>query len=93
LRQGLTDRGYVVGRNLMIEERYAEGNPHRIPVLIDQLLALSIDVLVTPGTPITRAAQRATTTVTGIAVALIRVETMVSTSALEQLLRCDGQVA
>jgi len=63
LRQGLTDRGYVVGRNLMIEERYAEGNPHRIPVLIDQLLALSIDVLVTPGTPITRAAQRATTTV------------------------------
>ena len=63
LRQGLTDRGYVVGRNLMIEERYAEGNPHRIPVLIDQLLALSIDVLVTPGTPITLAAQRATTTV------------------------------
>jgi putative ABC transport system substrate-binding protein len=47
----------------MIEERYAEGNPHRIPVLIDQLLALSIDVLVTPGTPITLAAQRATTTV------------------------------
>jgi putative ABC transport system substrate-binding protein len=63
LRQGLTDRGYVVGHNLMIEERYAEGNPHRIPVPIDQLLALSIDVLVTPGTPITLAAQRATTTV------------------------------
>ena len=63
LRQGLTDRGYVVGRNLTIEERYAEGNPERIPALIAQLLALNIDVLVTPGTPITRAAQRATTTV------------------------------
>ena len=63
LRQGLTDRGYVVGHNLMIEERYAEGDPERIPALIAQLLALNIDVLVTPGTPITRAAQRATTTV------------------------------
>ena len=57
-RQGLTDRGYVVGGNLTIEERYAEGNPERIPALIAQLLALNIDVLVTPGTPITLAAQR-----------------------------------
>jgi putative ABC transport system substrate-binding protein len=63
LRRGLTDRGYVVGRNLMIEERYAEGNPERVPALIAELLGLNIDVLVTPGTTITRAAQRATTTV------------------------------
>lgn len=63
LRQGLMDRGYVVGRNLTIEERYAEGNPEQIPELIAQLLALNIDELVTPGTPITLAAQRATTTV------------------------------
>ena len=48
---------------MTIEERYAEGNPERIPALIAQLLALNIDVLVTPGTPITLAAQRATTTV------------------------------
>ena len=52
LRQGLTDRGYVVGRNLMIEERYAEGNPERVPALIAELLGLNIDVLVTPGTTI-----------------------------------------
>jgi putative tryptophan/tyrosine transport system substrate-binding protein len=63
LRQGLADRGYVFGRNLMLEERYAEGNADRIPVLIAELLALAVDVLVTPGTPITRAAQRATSTV------------------------------
>jgi putative tryptophan/tyrosine transport system substrate-binding protein len=63
LRQGLMDRGYVVGRNLMIEERYAGGNLERIPALIAELLALNIDVLVTPGTPTTQAAQRATTTV------------------------------
>jgi len=47
----------------MIEDCYAEGNPERVPALIAELLGLNIDVLVTPGTPITRAAQRATTTV------------------------------
>jgi putative ABC transport system substrate-binding protein len=60
LRQGLTDLGYVVGRNLILEERYANGNPERVPGLIAELLALNVDVLVTPGTPLTLAAQRAT---------------------------------
>lgn len=60
LRQGLADRGYIVGRNLLLEERYAEGKAERVPELIAEILALSVDVLVTPGTPITLAAQRAT---------------------------------
>jgi putative ABC transport system substrate-binding protein len=63
LRQGLADRGYVVGRHLVLEERYADGNPERVPALIAELLALNVDVLLTPGTPITLAAQRATSTV------------------------------
>src|ERR1700688_1041051 len=63
LRQGLTDRGYIVGRNLVIEERYAEGKAERVPELIAELLALNVDVLVTSGTPITLAAQRATSTI------------------------------
>jgi putative ABC transport system substrate-binding protein len=63
LRQGLIDRGYAIGRNLLLEERYAEGQPERIPALIADLLASKVDVLVTVGTPITRAAQHATTTV------------------------------
>lgn len=63
LRQGLADMGYVVGRNLVLEERYANGNPERLPALIAELLDLKVDVLLTPGTPITLAAQRATTTV------------------------------
>jgi putative ABC transport system substrate-binding protein len=63
LRQGLADRGYVVGRNLLLEERYAEGHPERVPELIAELLVLNVDVLATPGTAITRAAQRATSTV------------------------------
>src|SRR5262249_14711597 len=49
LRQGLADLGYVVGRNLVFEERYANGNSERVAPLIDELLALNVDVLVTPG--------------------------------------------
>ncbi|SRR5260221_9973888 len=49
LRQGLADLGYVVGRNLVLEERYANGNPERVPGLIAELLALNVDVLLTPG--------------------------------------------
>jgi putative tryptophan/tyrosine transport system substrate-binding protein len=63
LRQGLADLGYVVGRNLVFEERYANGNPERVTSLIDELLALNVNVLVTPGTPVTLAAHRATSTV------------------------------
>jgi putative ABC transport system substrate-binding protein len=50
-------------RNLILEERYAEGKAERVPELIAELLALNVDVLVTPGTPITLAAQRATSTI------------------------------
>jgi len=63
LRQGLTDRGYEIGRNLILEERYADGKSDRIPALISELLALNVDVLITVGTVASRAAQRATTTV------------------------------
>jgi putative tryptophan/tyrosine transport system substrate-binding protein len=62
-RQGLADRGYVIGRDVAIEARYAEGHPERIPALIADLVAQKVDILVTPGTPISRAAQRATTTI------------------------------
>jgi putative ABC transport system substrate-binding protein len=63
IRQGLQDRGYVFGRNLMLEARYANGNAKQVPQLIAELLAKKVDVLVTPATLISRAAQRATSTV------------------------------
>src|SRR6516165_257671 len=63
LRQGLADRGYINGRDLVLEERYADGDAERVPALFAELLALNVDVLATPGTPITRAARRATSTV------------------------------
>ena len=63
LSQGLVDQGYLVGRDVVIEDRYADGYAERLPALIAELLARRVGVLATPGTPITRAAQHATSTV------------------------------
>jgi putative ABC transport system substrate-binding protein len=63
LRQGLADRGYENGRNVILEERYADGDSGKVPALIAELLALKVDVLVTVGTFATLAARRATATV------------------------------
>ena len=63
LRQGLTDKGYEIGRNLALEERYAQGDVEKVPALLAELLALKVDILVTVGTTISLAARRATSTV------------------------------
>jgi ABC-type uncharacterized transport system substrate-binding protein len=47
----------------MLDERYANNDPQHLPALVTELLALPVDVRMTPGTPITRIAQRATGTV------------------------------
>ena len=61
--QGLRDLGYVEGRNVVIEDRSAEGKPERVPTLAAELVALKVDVIVTPGTPQALAAKHATRTV------------------------------
>jgi putative tryptophan/tyrosine transport system substrate-binding protein len=63
LQLGLHDLGYVEGKNIIIEYRWSEGKYDRLPDLAAELLHLGIDVLVTYGTPATRAAKQATTTV------------------------------
>jgi len=50
-REGLRDLGYVEGRNILIEYRWAEGKYERFPALIAELIALKVDVIVTAGTP------------------------------------------
>ena len=44
-RQGLRDLGYVEGRNVVIEDRSAEGKPERLPALAAELVALKVDVI------------------------------------------------
>jgi ABC-type uncharacterized transport system substrate-binding protein len=69
-REGLRDLGYVEGRNVVIEYRWAEGHYERFPALVAELLALSVDVLVTAGTPAALAIKRATQTVPLVMVAV-----------------------
>ena len=62
-REGLRDLGYVEGRNVLIEYRWAEGKYDRFPALIGELLALKVAVIVTAGTPATLAVKKATTSI------------------------------
>lgn len=59
----LRDLGYVEGKNLVIERRFAEGKVESLPALAAELVKLNVDVIVSLGTPATRAAQKATTTI------------------------------
>ena len=63
-RQGLAGLGYVEGRNILIESRWAEGKPERFPVLAAELVRLKVDIILTAGgTLAALAAKQATTTV------------------------------
>ena len=62
-RQGLRELGYVEGKNIVIEWRYAEGKLDRLPALAAELVRLKVDVIVTAGPAATRAAKEATSTI------------------------------
>jgi putative ABC transport system substrate-binding protein len=63
LRKALTELGYVEGRNIAIEARWADGDAARLPRLARSLVELKVDVICTAGTPATLAAKQATTTI------------------------------
>jgi len=63
LRAGLRDLGYIEGRNIFIEIRWADWNVDRLPELAAELVGLKIDVLVVQSDTVARAAKQATTTI------------------------------
>jgi putative ABC transport system substrate-binding protein len=63
LRAGLRDFGYVEGKNIVIEFRWADERYDRLPDLAAELVRLNVDVIVTAGTPAIRAVKNATTTI------------------------------
>jgi len=69
-REGLRERGYVEGQNIVIELRLADGKIDRFPSLAAELVRLEVDLIVAPNTPAARAAQQATTTIPIVAPAM-----------------------
>jgi putative tryptophan/tyrosine transport system substrate-binding protein len=88
-REGLRDLGYVEGKNISIEYRWAEGNYERFPSLIAELIALNIDVIVTAGTPASLAVKKATTS---IPLVMIAVGDPVGTGLIGSLAHPGGNV-
>jgi putative tryptophan/tyrosine transport system substrate-binding protein len=62
LRKGFRELGYVEGRNLQLEYRWAEGSTDRYFSIAQELVRLGVDAIVTWGTPATMGAQQATAT-------------------------------
>jgi putative ABC transport system substrate-binding protein len=62
-RQGLRDLGYVEGRNIAFEYRFAEGRLDRYPDLVAELVRLPVDLIVAPGTAAAQAARKATASI------------------------------
>jgi putative tryptophan/tyrosine transport system substrate-binding protein len=62
-RQGLRELGYVEGKNIVIEYRYAEGKADQLAGLAAELVRLKVDIIVTGGPTATRPAKEATVTI------------------------------
>jgi ABC-type uncharacterized transport system substrate-binding protein len=62
-RQGMRERGYVEGTNILVEYRYGEGKVDRLPALAGELVQLKVNVIVTGGSQATLPAKGATSTI------------------------------
>jgi len=88
-RAGLRELGYVEGKNLTLEWRFADGEYDRLPALANQLIQSKIDVLVVDSSPGAEAARAATTS---IPVVMISVADPVASGFVASLSRPGGNV-
>ncbi len=63
LRQGLRELGYVEGQDIIVDYRYADGHEERLAALVSELVAAKVDIILAPGSVVTRAVKKATTTI------------------------------
>jgi putative ABC transport system substrate-binding protein len=88
-RQGLRELGYVEGRNIVLEPRWAEGRHDRLPDLARELVRLPVDVLVAAATPANLAAKAATST---IPIVMVGVGNPVKVGLVPSLARPGGNI-
>lgn len=88
-RQGMRDLGYIEGKNILVEYRYADGTLNRIPDLVAELVKLNVDVLVSPAGPAIRAAKEATKI---IPVVMVVTVDPVATGLVDSLARPGGNI-
>ncbi len=88
-RQGLRERGWVEGQNIVIEERWAEGKVERLTTLAADLVRLKVDVIVAPTPQAALAAKSSTTT---IPVVMIVVDDPVRAGLVGSLARPGGNI-
>jgi ABC-type uncharacterized transport system substrate-binding protein len=88
-RQGLQDRGYTEGKNILVEYRYAEGQLDRVPSLVAELVQLKVDVLVSGNFATIRAAKQATKT---IPIVIVTAQDPVAAGLVDSLARPGGNI-
>ena len=89
LREGLREVGYVEGRNLTLEVRWAEHRPERLADLAAELVRLPVDLMVTTDGTGARAAQRVTTT---LPIVVMNVDNPIAAGLGESLARPGGNI-
>ena len=89
LRQGLRELGYVEGKNIVIEWRFAEDKADRLAGLAAELVRLKVEVIVTSGPAATRAAKEATST---IPIVMAQDNDPVGTGIVASLARPGGNI-
>jgi putative ABC transport system substrate-binding protein len=88
-RQGLRQLGYVEGKTITIEYRYAEGLVDSLPDLVADLVRLNVDIIVTSSTPATLALKNGTKT---IPIVFVAVSDPVGSGLVASLARPGGNV-
>jgi putative ABC transport system substrate-binding protein len=86
---GLSERGHVVGKNVILEYRWAEGRPERIPELADELVRQRMDVLVGSSQAAALALAKATKT---IPIVMVNTSDPVQAGLVASLVRPGGNV-